>query len=60
MKVILPKALDKYAVILHERADGEMVIELSEHPGNTGRQGETLEAMGERVGRIIHFTEAKQ
>lgn len=59
MKIILPRALDRYTVILHDRENGEAVIELTESPGNTGRQGETLECLGERVGRIISFKEER-
>ena len=57
LALILPTSCDRLRAIIYERIDGVTVVELCETTGNAGRQGETLEALGVRVGRIITFKE---
>lgn len=60
MKLILPPSCKSLSVIEYER-NGELVIEVTDRPGNVGKRGEELETLGHiDSGRIFSFTEAKQ
>lgn len=57
MKLILPPSCDKLAVLEYER-NGERIIELTDAPGNVGKQGEELETLNRTdAGRIFSFKE---
>lgn len=61
MKLILPAQCDNLIVVESRRDDGELIVELTDSPGNFGKVSEVLESLGHRYeGRIFSFTEAKQ
>lgn len=61
MKLILPKQCDSLIVVESRRDDGELIVELTDSPGNFGKENEVLESLWHRYeGRFFSFTEERK